>query len=29
MVAPTIRGLVEGRDEILEAAIKYLQERGK
>lgn len=28
-VAPTIRGLVEGRDEVLEAAVKYLQERGK
>jgi C-terminal processing protease CtpA/Prc len=24
-VAPTIRGLVDGRDEILEAAVKYLQ----
>jgi C-terminal processing protease CtpA/Prc len=24
-VAPTIRGLIDGRDEILEAAIKYLQ----
>jgi C-terminal processing protease CtpA/Prc len=24
-VAPTIRGLADGRDEILEAAIKYLQ----
>lgn len=28
-VAPTIRGLVEGRDEILEAAIKYLQTSSK
>ena len=26
-VAPTIRGLVDGRDEILEAAVKYLQGR--
>jgi len=26
-VAPTIRGLVEGRDEILEAAVKYLQSK--
>jgi C-terminal processing protease CtpA/Prc len=26
-VAPTIRGLVDGRDEILEAAIKFLQLR--
>jgi len=25
-VAPTIRGIVEGHDEILEAAVKYLQE---
>ena len=24
-VAPTIRGLVEGRDEVLDAAVKYLQ----
>jgi C-terminal processing protease CtpA/Prc len=27
-VAPTIRGLVEGRDEILEAAVKFLQSKG-
>jgi hypothetical protein len=26
-VAPTIRGLVGGRDEILEAAVKFLQGR--
>ena len=26
-VAPTIRGLVDGRDEILEAAVKYLQSK--
>ena len=24
-VAPTIRGIREGRDEVLEAAVKYLQ----
>ena len=28
-VAPTIRGLAEGRDEILEAAVKYLKEKIK
>ena len=28
-VAPTIRGLIEGRDEILERAIKYLGESSK
>ena len=28
-VAPTIRGIVEGRDEILEAAVKYLQKNFK
>jgi C-terminal processing protease CtpA/Prc len=28
-VAPTIRGLIEGRDEILEAAIKYLRKSPK
>jgi hypothetical protein len=26
-VAPTIRGTMEGRDEILERAIKYLAEK--
>jgi hypothetical protein len=28
-VAPTIRGLIEGRDEILERAIKHLGETSK
>jgi len=28
-VAPTIRGMIEGRDEILERAIKYLSETSK
>lgn len=28
-VAPTIRGIVEGRDEILEASVKYLQKDSK
>jgi len=28
-VAPTIRSIVEGRDEILEAAVKYLQKNLK
>jgi C-terminal processing protease CtpA/Prc len=28
-VAPTIRGTIEGRDEVLEAAVKYLRERLK
>jgi C-terminal processing protease CtpA/Prc len=28
-VAPTIRGLIEGRDEILERAVKYLGESSK
>ncbi len=28
-VAPTIRGIVEGRDEILETAVKYLQKSVK
>ena len=26
-VAPTIRGMIEGRDEILDAAVKYLQKK--
>lgn len=28
-VAPTIRGIIEGKDEILDAAIKFLQEKKK
>ena len=28
-VAPTVRGVAAGRDEILEAAVKYLQENVK
>jgi hypothetical protein len=28
-VAPTIRGVVDGRDEIFEAAVKYLQKNLK
>jgi len=28
-VAPTIRGVAAGRDEILEAAVKYLQDTVK
>jgi hypothetical protein len=28
-VGPTIRGIVEGRDEILAAAVKYLQKNFK
>ncbi|HEX8148118.1 MAG TPA: hypothetical protein VF591_13140 [Pyrinomonadaceae bacterium] len=28
-VAPTVRGIAAGRDEILEAAVKYLQENVK
>lgn len=28
-VAPTIRGIIAGRDEVLEAAVKYLRENGK
>jgi hypothetical protein len=27
-VAPTIRGLIAGRDEILEAAVSFLQKKG-
>ena len=28
-VAPTIRGLVEGKDEVLDAAVKFLQDNKK
>ena len=27
-VAPTIRGIIEGRDEILEEAVRFLQKKG-